>query len=253
MSWKNTPKPMNNPSKTFSSLRTEQTRKKITIAVTGKEFEQRFVSLLESNRFFRCFHDDFPPQVWKSIKVEILKKTNGGAIDNATEKKSHFVTQPYGSQQYPDFLVFEDSKIWAIETKFNKRKASHPFWNSGLPRPNGIYIYAYGIRKQITFFVGKDVVQSSIAEQMHGQLDELKMMATKFNQQELSDQPHGFMIEVRKAFSQSKRFNRNAILDFITNPNREDLEKDTIAFLNTDKNESRAEALTQRKTTQTSE
>ena len=243
---------MNNLSKTFSSLRTEETRKKIIIAVTGKEFELRFVSLLEANRSLRCFHDDFPPQVWKSIKVEILKKTNGGAIDNATEKKSHFVLQPYGSQQYPDFLVFEDSKIWAIETKFNKRKASHPFWNSGLPRPNGIYIYACGIRKQITFFVGKDVVRSSEAEQMHRELDKLKTMATNFNKQELTIRPHGFMIEIRKAFSQSKRFNPNAILDFVTNPNREDLEKATIAFLNTGNNKSLAKAPTQRKITQTS-
>lgn len=61
------------------------------------------------------------------------------------------------------------------------------------------------------------------------------------------------MIEVRKAFSQSKRFNPNAILDFITNPNREDLEKAAIAFLDTDNNESRANAPTQCKTTQTSE
>lgn len=243
---------MSNLSKTFASLRTEETRQKITRAVTGKEFELRFVSLLEDNRLLRCFQDDFTPQVWKSIKMEILKKTNGGDMNNETEKKSHFVTQPYGSQQYPDFLVFEDSKIWAIETKFNKRKASHPFWNSGLPRPNGIYIYACGIRKQITFFVGKDVVQSSTAEQMHHELDKLKAMSTNFNKQELTTQPHGFMIEVRKAFSQSKRFNPNAILDFITNPNRENLEKSTIVFLNTDNNESHAYAPTQRKTTQTS-
>lgn len=126
MLWKNTPKPMNNLSKTFASLRTEQTRKKITIAVIGKEFEQRFVSLPESNRFFRCFHNDFPLQLWKSIKVEILKKTNGRAMDNATEKKSCFVIQPYGAQQYPDFLVFEDSKIWAIETKFNQKEGVPP-------------------------------------------------------------------------------------------------------------------------------
>lgn len=102
---------MSNLSKTFESLRTEETRQKITRAVTGKEFELRFVSLLEDNRLLRCFQDDFPAQVWKSIKVEILKKTNCGAVDNKTEKKSHFVTQFYGSQQYPDFLVFEDSKI----------------------------------------------------------------------------------------------------------------------------------------------
>ena len=244
---------MNNLSKIFSSLRTEQIRKEMTIAVTGKEFEQRFVSLLELNRFTRCWHDHIPAQLWRAIKSEILKKVNGGSVDNATEKKSHFVTQPYGSQQYPDFLVFEDSKIWAIETKFNKRKASHPFWNSGLPRPNGIYIYACGIRKQITFFVGKDVVQSSTAAQMHHELDKLKTMATNFNKQELTTQPHGFMIEVRKAFSQSKRFNPNAILDFIANPNREILEKAAIAFLNTDNKESRANSPTQRKTTQTSE
>lgn len=222
---------MSNLSQTFASLRTEETRQKITRAVTGKEFELRFVSLLEDNRLLRCFQDDFTPQVWKSIKMEIIKKTNGGDMDNETEKKAHFVTQPYGSQQYPDFLVFEDAKIWAIETKFNQKKASHPFWNSGLPRPNGIYIYACGARKQITFFVGKDVVQSSIAEQMHGQLDELKMMATKFNQQELSDQPHGFMIEVRKAFSQSKQFNKEAVLDFIANPKRDELEESVILFL----------------------
>ena len=146
---------MSNLSKTFASLRTEETRQKITRAVTGKEFELRFVSLLEDNRLLRCFQDDFTPQVWKSIKMEILKKTNGGDMDNATEKKSHFVTRPYESQQYPDLLVFEDFKIWVIETKFNKKKASHPFWNSGLPRPNGIYIYACGIRKQITFLLAK--------------------------------------------------------------------------------------------------
>ncbi len=222
---------MSNLSQTFASVRTEETRQKITRAVTGKEFELLFVSLLEDNRLLRCFQDDFPPQVWKSIKAEILKKTNGGDMDNETEKKAHFVTQPYGSQQYPDFLVFENAKIWAIETKFNQKKASHPFWNSGLPRPNGIYIYACGARKQITFFVGKDVVQSSIAEQMHRQLDELKMMATKFNQQELSDQPHGFMIEVRKAFSQSKQFNKNAVLDFVSNLKRNELEESVIKFL----------------------
>ena len=222
---------MNYLSKTFSSLRTEKTREKITIAVTGKEFEQRFMSLLESNRFSRCFHDDFSTQLWKAIKIEILKKTNGGAIDNATEKKSHFVTQPYGSQQYPDFLVFEDSKVWAIETKFNKRKASHPFWNSGLPRPNGIYIYACGVRKQITFFVGKDVIRPIAADRMHHELDQFKTMATNFNEQELTTQPYGFMIEVRKAFSQSKKFNKNAVLDFISNPKRNELEESVIQYL----------------------
>lgn len=233
-------------------MRREETRQKITRAVTGKEFELRFVSLLEDNRLLRCFQDDFAPQVWKSIKAEILKKTNGGDMDNETEKKAHFVTQPYGSQPYPDFLVFEDSKIWAIETKFNQKKASHPFWNSGLPRPNGIYIYACGVRKQIIFFIGKDVVHSSVADQMHHELDKLKTMATTFNKQELTNQPYGFMIEVRKVFSQNKKFNPNAILDFVTNPNREILEKSMIAFLNADKNESRAAATTQRKTTQTS-
>lgn len=244
---------MNNLSKTFASLRTKQTRKEMTIAVTGKEFEQRFVSLLEINRFTRCWNDHFSDPLWQDIKSEILKKTNCGAMNNATEKKSHFVTQLYGSQQYPDFLVFEDAKIWAVETKFNQKKASHPFWNSGLPRPNGIYIYDCGVRKQITFFVGKDVVQSSIVEQMHHKLDKLKTMATNFNKQELTTQPHGFMIEVRRAFSQSKRFNPNVILDFIANPNRKILEKAAIAFLNTDNKESRAKSPTQRKTTQTSE
>ena len=222
---------MSNLSQTFASLRTEETSQKITRAEKGKEFEERFVSLLEDHRFMRCFQDDFPPQIWKSVKMKILEKTNGGDLLNETKKKAHFVTQPYGSQQYPDFLVFEDAKIWAIETKFNQKKASHPFWNSGLPRPNGIYIYACGFRKQITFFVGKDVVQSSTAAQMHHELDKFKTRATTFNKQELTTQPHGFMIEVRKAFSQSKGFNPNAILDFIENPNREILEKAAIAFL----------------------
>ena len=222
---------MSNLSQTFASLRTEQMRQKITRAEKGKEFEERFVSLLEDHRLMRCFQDDFPPQVWKSIKMEILKKTNGGDIDNETKKKAHFVTQPYGTQQYPDFLVFEDEKIWAIETKFNQKKASHPFWNSGLPRPNGIYIYACGARKQITFFVGKDVVHPIVAEKMHHELDRFKTMAVNFNKQELTTQPHGFLIEVRKAFSQSKQFNKNAVLDFISNPKRNELEESVIKFL----------------------
>lgn len=66
---------------------------------------------------------------------------------------------------------------------------------------------------------------------MHHELDKLETMSTNFNKQELTTQPHGFMIEVRKAFSQSKQFNKNAVLDFISNPQRNELEESVIQFL----------------------
>ncbi|GAA7525521.1 hypothetical protein MMM114_01480 [Helicobacter pylori] len=83
---------------------------------------------------------------------------------------SHFLYQPFGSQNYPDFLVFICDYVVGIEIKFSKNdkgeknlQTSRPMWNSNLPKPNAIYVYGVA-NANITFFKGSDILSYETRE-----------------------------------------------------------------------------------------
>ena len=43
---------------------------------------------------------------------------------------------------------------------------------------------------------------------------------------------YGFSTYIRKAYEQKNTHNKNAILNFLKNPNRDDLEKNVFEFIN---------------------
>ena len=128
----------------------------------GSEFEDRFEASLKRYGFNRRMPEDID-NILSSIKKNILDKKSDSLIDNiyALKDKSMencFVCQPYGSQEFPDFLIFASKKIISIEIKYSSGKSSKPMWNSNLPKANAIYIFgSYGL-SDVTFFLGRDVL-----------------------------------------------------------------------------------------------
>lgn len=111
---------------------------------TGSDFEQRIESKLRSRRYTKILREDFAGEAgrraWKQIKQNVLEKTTDAPVANTTKFRQNFLMVPYGSQNYPDIILFENQFIVPFELKFS-RSATKPVWNSGLPRSNGIYIF----------------------------------------------------------------------------------------------------------------
>ena len=185
--------------------------------------------------YSRLIKDDLEEDLFAMLKTEITDKETEVAISNPFVNYTlHFITQPFGSQQYPDFIIFDKTRIVCIETKFSRGNQTRPVWNSGLPRPNGIYIFGSYGRTDLTFFRGIDVVSIDDVKQLHDFFDKgLRAYQQQFNDDEMNKQKYGFRVYIRKAYEQSKKHNPNAIIDFFNNPYRIELEDSVIRSLQT--------------------
>ena len=201
-------------------------------ADTGADFERRIYTEMDRRvGLSRIQKDQIPKDVFSDIKIHIQPKTLVTYEKNTTEFRRHFIFQPYGSQDYPDLLIFDGARLHAVEIKFSKGKQGRPMWNSGAPRPTGIYIFgAYG-RGDLTFFMGGSVLAPEDAQEMHDEWDRVQDEVRLFNTRQTRKQPYGFHLYARKAFDQNKSLNPDAITDFFANPHRESLEDEVIAYL----------------------
>ncbi len=199
----------------------------------GAEFEDRINTSLHNIGYSRLIKDDLEDDLFTILKIEVIDKETEVSISNPfVHYKHHFITQPFGSQQYPDFLIFDNNQIVCIETKFSSVKKTHPVWNSGLPRPNGIYIFGSYGRKDLTFFRGIDVVSLDEVKRLHDFFDKgLKVYQKQFNDDEMNKQKYGFRVYIRKAYEQSKKHNPHAVTDYFNNPRRLELEESVICSL----------------------
>ena len=189
----------------------------------GSEFEDRILFHIKSLGYGQILSTDVPNAA--ALKPVVLEKTTDLAIPNITQLDSDVIYHPYGSQQYPDFLVFTDTRVLPLEVKFGKGK--RPVWNSGLPRPNGFYIFGSSNHRQITFFRGIDVISKEEAAQLHEFFKERLREQEQFNRT-IRNQSYGFSAYIRKAFDQRLKYNQDAIIDFFGNPNRQQLEEKVI-------------------------
>ena len=215
--------------KVFTRMR--ESPEEFVAAGKGKEFEDRIEYCIKEAGYTKLSNEP-KPEGWKDIRETLLLKHMVKLRDNQYGHEREFMVQPNGSQNYPDFLVFEDQKLVCIEVKFNVNKTGKPVWNSGLPRPNGIYVLGSYPRKDVTFFVGIDVVSMQDTKELHDFFDgELSEYKERFNASNWKNQPYGFSVYIRKTFEQNKKNNPSAIVDFYSNPNRLELEENVFRLL----------------------
>ncbi len=152
---------------------------------------------------------------WKTIKDGILKKNSVEILNNPFSKIAKaFIYQPFGSQQFPDFLMILKDKIVAIEIKFSTFKESNkknklderPMWNSNLPKPNAIYLY--GVQgSDVTFFKGSDLLSMESRQALLDYFDEINSNEETIKNRVLSGTNNfGFYPYIRKAYQYSKEW-----------------------------------------------
>lgn len=211
----------------------------------GIEFEDRFETALKKVGFNRR-NDIGIKKILSLLKNDILDKKSDKIIDNiySLEDKSFencFVSQPYGSQNFPDFLVFSRKKIISIEIKYSSNISSKPMWNSNLPKSNSIYIFGSYGRGDVTFFMGNDVLPMNERVELIDFFEEIKKLEESFKKKIKKNNKdnlfaykfdRGFNVYVRRAYEQNKTINENAKIDYFLHEDRQRCEDNVIEFCN---------------------
>lgn len=196
-------------------------------ARTGLDFEDRLQSFMRGTMHYnRLLTKDIAD--WESLRDESLRRSDDAPVRNTYGIERCYIYQPNGSQNYPDFMVFEPDQVVCLEVKFAKQP--HPVWNSGLPRPNGFYILGCSTTKDITFFHGRDVITRDESKKMHAFFDRLKAEQQRFNKENMSGQRHGFAVYIRKAFEQKKKYNPGANTNYYDSPKRQTMQQNVLDY-----------------------
>ena len=87
----------------------------------GKDFEERISQALIGLGYTTRIKSDFSKERFKVIKNWASHKSNEEYIDVEEIEKKQFIKQPFGSQDYPDLLVFSHKKIIPLEIKYSRQ------------------------------------------------------------------------------------------------------------------------------------
>jgi len=212
---------------------------------TGNDFEDRFETSLKQNGYNRLLVKDYrnkKNKMLSDIKEKVLDKEGTHFMENtftSGDLKKAFFRNPYGSQEYPDFLVLTEKFIIPIEIKYSSGKSSCPMWNSNLPKSNGFYIFGSYGNKDVTFFNGEYVLPSNeraVLLEFHKKY--VKPLEEEFKEyiKREADSGHltfkrGFNVYARCAFEQNKVSNRGAQTNYFTAYDRDSVEQKTLALL----------------------
>lgn len=195
----------------------------------GGEFEERIIQYLKMRLgFSRILKEDISKNQWELMKKHIVKdKLKKDFLDIPSENlKKTFIYQPYGSQEFPDIIVFTQKKIIPLEIKFSSGNQKHPVWNSNVPKANAFYIFgSYGAR-DLTFFCGDDVIDSSQRKMLYGFFADIKKLQNKARKEMVGADAtnRGFTPYIRAAFDQ-KKHKKEVETNFFIHPDRERIEK----------------------------
>jgi len=202
----------------------------------------RKVSLVESakTRGQQNRKNDFEDEVehFISENFEKLDKSEYDLSDlvpgQKTDIKNGYISQPYGTQNPPDFIIFYNGIVYFIECK-SVKKGGKPTWNTRFPKGLTIYLFHNRNLNETTFFLGKDVFSEELENVFDRQQRELREFLKK-HEEELSNNnlnPYGFYNYGRNMYEQKKSLGGGSdfINDYFKNKDRQKLENNVIEFL----------------------
>ncbi|WP_120874620.1 type II restriction endonuclease [Helicobacter pylori] len=228
-------------------------RKFFASSSTGEQFENQFRN--ELKKHFSEINGDLTEKLshieekpnkevktaFNQLKKQVLEKNHPHTLKNPfSNLTSHFLYQPFGSQNYPDFLVFIFDHVVGIEIKFSKNdkgeknlQTSRPMWNSNLPKPNAIYVYGVA-NADITFFKGSDILSYETREVLLKYFDTLdKDEESLKNALKDLENPFGFAPYIRKAYEHKKEFSNHHQIESFFSHNHILREQNVLEFLKT--------------------
>jgi len=217
----------------FSSIR-ENKRDWLGIS-EGKHLEEKLIKKLRKVGF--TWQDKQKLEEKEKSKWEELKKKverNELILNDFPDWTGCFVYSPYGSQKFPDFLVFTKKYIIPIEVKASTKEGIKPMWNSHLPRANGLYIFASFGQDDITFFRGADVIEEKLRNKLIGFFKEARKTEKDFieNLKVNNRSERGWKPYIRIAYDQVKSLlSEKGKIDYFQHPQRKECENRALEWL----------------------
>ncbi len=211
----------------------------------GSEFEDIFEDKCKELGFTRKLKDsikDKYEQEFQTIKKLIHDNYDTKPISNILNHDKSmvdiFVWQPFGTQDYPDFMIFTKKYIIPVEIKYSSDTATSPMWNGNLPKANGIYVFGNNKKQDIVLFKGIDMLPNDERKKLIGFWDEVREKYQSHKQitkQEIKENKlkfeYGFDVYIRKTFQQNKQINEQATTDLFKNKNKQKLHKLLFDYL----------------------
>ena len=96
--------------------------KSFLAAGKGEDFENRIRVALDRLGYNRIKQTDLDEKAWWFFVDARERKWSKDKIDNLSSYKKHYIYHPSGTQNYPDFAIFDEKHILCIEVKFTKGK-----------------------------------------------------------------------------------------------------------------------------------
>ena len=197
----------------------------LTRVRNGADFESSLQQALKKSGFNQIVlstDKDLQEKVTK-IRYLVQSKKDSVLLENTfinelgPEYVDFFIVEPYGSQNYPDLMVFNENKIIMVESKFTSGKAGMPMWNSNLPKKDSFYVYGSGKLNTLTYFVGNSLLQENTRNALIDIENKIKKITDdsmlEFNHKFDQYNPAGFNIYPRLAFHQTAKGKINNLFD----------------------------------------
>lgn len=119
---------------------------------------------------------------FKEIQTSILDSVNEKPIKNTTKLKNCFIYQPFGSQKYPDFIIFMDKYILPLEIKtISNDKVMSPKFNDRPPMLSGVYLSIHYGLKKIMIFKGSEYSSKKSHEYRDMMINKFQEVREKVN------------------------------------------------------------------------
>ena len=202
----------------------------------GKDLEDKLALKLRKSGFTSLNKEDFAEketEKWEKLK----EKVRGNELilnEFSAWTSKGFIYSPYGSQKYPDFLVFTERYIIPIELKASTKEGIKPMWNSHLPKFNGLYVFASFGKKDITFFRGVDVIDKDLSNKLIGFFEEARKTEEKFVKEleNKNKSERGWKPYIRIAYDQVKSLLLpHGELNYFDHPRRGEIENKVLEWL----------------------
>ncbi len=172
--------------------------------------------------------------LFKEIKDSIIDKSKDNFCKNPLLLKgiyNVFIINPFGSQEFPDFLIIFTNYMIAIENKSSTEKGASPMWNSNLPKRNSIYILMNFKRNDLTFFCGKDVIDKEVRNILldcDKDMEDISRQCREKLRKIPEKNGDGFDFYPRGAFNQNKQTYEDAQTNFFKHTERLKREKESL-------------------------
>lgn len=138
-------------------------------------------------------------------------------------KNGEYISQPCGTHDSPDFIVKNNNKVYFLECKSTSNNTSSPMYNSGVPKPDYIYIYSAEKTNETTIFMGHHVLPRKEYEMIMEHTRVLNEATSTLNGTLTND--YGISYYVRPMMTHKGGQHKT---NYFTNPNRHSIESDIL-------------------------